>query len=54
MGDDRLSAVQYLRFTVDEAPVAVGTDFEPLATEIELTADQRAALAEDLAASRAG
>ena len=54
VGDDRLSAVQYLRFTLDEAPVAVGTDFEALAAEVELTPDQQAALADDLAASRAG
>ena len=51
VGDDRLSAVQYLRFAVGgQTPVAVGTDFVELAAEVELTSEQRTALAADLAA----
>jgi len=51
VGDDRLSAVQYLRFAVgSEVPVSVGTDFPELAGEVELTQEQRDALAADLAA----
>ena len=50
VGDDRLSAVQYLRFRVEgRVPVALGTTFEALAGEIELTDEQRSALADDLA-----
>ncbi|MCP3853324.1 MAG: DUF3501 family protein [Actinomycetia bacterium] len=50
VGDDRLSAVQYLRFSVgDGTPVAIGTDFEELEAEVELTPDQKAALVADLA-----
>ncbi len=50
VGDDRLSAVQYLRFPVaGRTPVALGTDFESLAIEAELTPEQRAALTADLA-----
>ena len=50
VGDDRLSAVQYLRFAVGgRTPVAVGIDFDGLESEQELNADQRAALTEDLA-----
>jgi hypothetical protein len=48
VGDDRLSAVQYLHFEVTEAPVAVGTDFGPLDGEVALTVEQRAALAADI------
>lgn len=49
VGDDRLSAVQYLRFPVEgRVPVSIGTDFEELETEIELTDEQVAALTEDL------
>ena len=51
VGDDRLSAVQYLRFPVaGRTPVAIGTDFPELAQEVELTDEQRAALTADLAA----
>ncbi len=51
VGEDRISAVQYLCFPVGgQAPVAIGTDFEDLAAEIELDTEQRAALAADLAA----
>jgi hypothetical protein len=51
VGDDRLSAVQYLRFAVrGRTPVAIGTDFADLTQEVELDAEQQAALAADLAA----
>jgi len=52
VGDDRLSAVQYLKFdTVGEVPVAIGCDFDDLEVfaEAQLTESQRSALAEDLA-----
>lgn len=50
VGDDRLSAVQYLKFdTKGRVPVAVGTDFPALQGETELTDEQRAALRADLA-----
>lgn len=50
VGEDRISAVQYLRFGVGgQTPVAIGTDFEELTMEIELSTEQRAALAADLA-----
>ena len=49
-GRDRLSSVQYLKFPVKgRAPVALGVDHPAIRVETELTADQRAALAEDLA-----
>lgn len=49
VGDERLSAVQYLLFdTGGRVPVAVGTDFPGLACEQPLTATQRQALADDL------
>jgi Protein of unknown function (DUF3501) len=50
VGDDRISAVQYLRFSCPADPVAIGTDFPALTAEVELTAEQKAALAADLAA----
>jgi len=50
VGEDRISAVQYLLFEVSEAPVAVGTDFPALAAEVDLAEEQRAALAADLVA----
>jgi hypothetical protein len=49
VGDDRLSAVQYLLFEVAAAPVAVGVDFPDLAAEVELTGEQHAALVADVA-----
>jgi len=50
VGEDRLSAVQYLRFPVDgQTPTALGCDFPEMTLEVELTDDQRAALTEDLA-----
>jgi hypothetical protein len=46
----KLSSVQYLKFRVDgSTPVAVGTDYPPVAIEIALTQEQRRALVEDLA-----
>ncbi|MCP4225394.1 MAG: DUF3501 family protein [Actinomycetia bacterium] len=52
VGEDRLSAVQYLCFPVGgKTPMAIGTDFQDLAAEVELNTEQRAALAVDLAAS---
>lgn len=49
IGETRLSAVQYLRFPVGKrAPIALGTDFPELEGRVELTREQRAALAEDL------
>lgn len=46
----RLSSVQYLKFnTAGRVPVAVGVDLDELNVEGELSADQRAALAQDLA-----
>lgn len=49
-GSDRVSSVQYLKFaTAGETPFAVGSDLPELAVEASLTADQRAALALDLA-----
>ncbi|NNF07941.1 MAG: DUF3501 family protein [Candidatus Eisenbacteria bacterium] len=49
VGEDRLSAVQYLRFpTEGKAPVAVGTDHPALRLETALNSDQQAALAKDL------
>ena len=50
VGEERLSSVQYLRFdTGGGIPVAVGCDLPGFTLEVPLTADQRAALAEDLA-----
>lgn len=49
IGEDRLSAVQYLRFPVrGEAPVAIGSDHPAYAHRAPLAPAQRAALAEDL------
>ena len=48
--ETRVSSVQYLKFPVrGRAPVAVGADLPGLAVEAALTAEQRAALADDLA-----
>jgi hypothetical protein len=52
VGDERVSSVQYVKFEVGErAPVAIGCDHpDPeLRQETALTAEQRAALQEDLA-----
>ena len=49
-GSDRVSSVQYMKFdTGGETPVAVGSDLPELEAEAKLTAEQRAALAADLA-----
>jgi hypothetical protein len=50
VGDDRLSSVQYLKFDVQgRVPVAVGADLPALTGETALTAEQREAMAQDLA-----
>ncbi len=50
---ERVSSVQYLKFVFGgEAPESVGVDFPGLEAETRLTEDQRAALAEDLSATR--
>lgn len=49
IGESRVSAVQYLRFRTGGAtPLGLGTDFPELACEVALSAEQRAALTEDL------
>lgn len=49
VGEDRLSAVQYLKFdTQGRVPIAVGCDFPELAAEAALTETQRRALQADL------
>jgi len=49
-GVSRISSVQYLKFPVGgKIPVAIGVDHAGLESETILDADQRAALAEDLA-----
>ncbi len=49
VGVDRLSAVQYLQFPVDgQVPVAIGTDFDGLESEVDLSTEQLTALTEDL------
>jgi len=54
VGDTRLSSVQYLKLELGErSPVAVGIDLPDFAVQTTLTAAQRAALDDDLAASRA-
>ncbi len=50
VGTDRLSSVQYMKFDVrGKVPVAVGSDLPQLHGETALDAEQRAALASDLA-----
>ena len=51
VGQDRLSAVQYLVFTLPEGPVRLGSDFATLELAVNLDDAQRAALAADLAAT---
>ncbi len=49
VGLERLSSVQYLKFPVaGRVPVALGIDLPGVECEVTLSADQRAALAEDL------
>jgi hypothetical protein len=47
-GRERLSSVQYLKFRLPHAPVALGADHPLLQVEARLTEEQRAALAADL------
>ena len=49
VGTDRLSSVQYLKFAVGEAPVAMGCEMPDVECRLELSAETQAALAEDLA-----
>ena len=50
VGDERLSSVQYLKFSVGgRAPAALGADHPKLSAETVLSDAQRAALAKDLA-----
>ena len=49
VGEDRLSSVQYLKFpTGGRVPMALGADHPELQGEAPLSAEQQAALAEDL------
>lgn len=49
MGEDRLSSVQYLRFTVDgQRPVAIGVEHDKLTLESKLVPHQQEALAKEL------
>ena len=52
VGRGRLSAVQYLSFSLESGPVRLGSDFAALELTVDLTEAQRAALAADLAATR--
>jgi hypothetical protein len=50
VGDEKISAVQYLKFPVgNRRPVAVGSDLPALTIEATLTPEQQAALIADLA-----
>ncbi len=49
VGDDRLSSVQYLRFTMNgNAPVNIGVEHEELTIEAPLTSEQRESLAKEI------
>jgi hypothetical protein len=49
IGDEKISSVQYLKFTVGKRiPVALGSDHPQLQIEAVLTDEQRAALLQDL------
>ncbi len=49
VGEDRLSAVQYLKFDLKgQLPAAIGSDYDALKVEAALSSEQRAALKEDL------
>ena len=50
VGEGRLSSVQYLKFAAPRQPVAVGVELDGMQARTELSEEQRAALAEDLAA----
>lgn len=50
IGETRLSSVQYIKFETKGAkPVAVGSDLPALTVEAQLSEEQRAALAQDVA-----
>jgi len=51
VGQDRLSAVQYLVFTLPDVPVRLGSDFAALELVVDLDEAQQTALAADLAAT---
>ena len=51
VGDRRLSAVQYLKFNLEEPPLTLGCTFDELIGEVELSEEQKIALAADLAAT---
>ena len=51
VGDRRLSAVQYLVFTLSGGPVRLGSNFAALELVVDLDEAQQAALAADLAAT---
>ncbi len=51
VGRGRLSAVQYLKFTLPEAPVRLGSDFPVLELSVDLDSETRTALSADLAAT---
>ena len=52
VGETRLSSVHYLKFDVKgQVPVALGADLPALTIEAPLTAEQQAALKEDLISS---
>ena len=51
MGQDRLSAVQYLVFALPDVPVRLGSDFAALELVVDLDEAQQTALAADLAAT---
>ena len=51
VGQNRLSAVQYLVFTLPAGPVGLGSDFAALELSVDLDEVQQAALAADLAAT---
>jgi glycerol-3-phosphate dehydrogenase subunit C len=49
IGDDRLSAVQYLKFSCgNQKPVGIGLSHPAMEIDVELSAEQRGALAMDL------
>ena len=49
VGEERLSSVQYLTFPLEGSPpLAIGVGLDELRGEVELSEEQRAALAEDL------
>jgi len=51
VGRGRISAVQYLKFTLPEAPVRLGSDFPVLELSVGLDSEMRTALSADLAAT---